>query len=592
MISEEYIMISKKHLDILVAQKVLTQEQREQIEIAFQKEPQLDLVEFIIKQGFTTLEKIAHAYAAYAGLFVVESIQDEMADLSLLSKVPLKFLRDNVVMPIKQDGNIVILTADPMSFQSLDELNLLLGGGALYAVATPSLIVNSINKYYPLEGSKEVIEELEEEADAGEAVALEDLGEKDILTMATEAPIIKLVNHILFQAVKQNASDIHVEPFEKEMRVRYRIDGVMYDSMNPPKRIQGALVSRIKIMANLNIAEKRIPQDGRIAIKVADKSIDLRVSILPVVYGERIVMRLLDKSRTFGHLEELGMGERDLKIMLKNVERPNGIIYVTGPTGSGKTSTLYSVLGKLNKPDVNIITVEDPVEYQMSGIGQVQVKEKVGMSFAAALRSILRQDPDVVMIGETRDQETAQIAIQAALTGHLVLSTLHTNSAPASITRLIDMGIEPFLIASSVVVVLAQRLIRTLCADCKKSYVPSVDLLERIGLSKKEAESIQFFEPGGCDQCSHLGYRGRKAIFEVMEMTPGISALTMQRADTSVLRQRAIQDGMSLLVQDGVRAIKNGLTTIEEVLSVATIEIEAEDEVGNQKKDSLDVNRE
>ncbi|HTM05771.1 MAG TPA: type II secretion system ATPase GspE [Patescibacteria group bacterium] len=581
-------MITKKHLDILVQQGVLTQEQHGQINAAWQKEPQLDIADFIIKQGFATAEKMAQAYASYSGFLFIQSIQDEMTDLALLAKVPLKFLRDNVVIPIKKEGSIIILTADPLAFQSLDELNLLLGGGAIYAVATPVLIMNSINKYYPLEGSKEVIEELEEEADAGEAVALEDLGEKDILTMATEAPIIKLVNHILFQAVKQNASDIHVEPFEKEMRVRYRIDGVMYDTMNPPKRIQGALVSRIKIMANLNIAEKRVPQDGRIAIKVADKSIDLRVSILPVVYGERIVMRLLDKSRTFGRLEDLGMDARDLKIMLKNVERPNGIIYVTGPTGSGKTSTLYSVLGKLNKPDVNIITVEDPVEYQMSGIGQVQVKEKVGMTFAAALRSILRQDPDVVMIGETRDQETAQIAIQAALTGHLVLSTLHTNSAPASITRLIDMGIEPFLIASSVVVVLAQRLIRTLCVDCKKLYTPSIDLLERIGLSKEEAATIKFFEPIGCDQCSHLGYRGRKAIFEVMEITPGISALTMQRADTSLLRQRAMQDGMTLLVQDGVRAIKQGVTTIEEVLSVATIEIEAEDELIMQNKDNKD----
>jgi general secretion pathway protein E len=582
-------MFTKKHLDILVAQGAITQGQKEQIEASWAKDPQLAVVDFIVKQGFSTGEKIAAAYAAYSGFTFVQSIQDEMADLALLAKVPLKFLRDNLVMPIKKDGTIVILTTDPLHFQPLDELNMLLGGSTVYAVATPLLIINSINKYYPLEGTKEVIEELEEEAGAGEAVALEDIGEKDILTMATEAPIIKLVNHILFQAVKQGASDIHIEPFEKEMRVRYRIDGVMYDSMNPPKRIQGALVSRIKIMANLNIAEKRIPQDGRIAIKVADKSIDLRVSILPVVYGERIVMRLLDKSRTFGHLEELGMAERDLKIMLKNVDRPNGIIYVTGPTGSGKTSTLYSVLGKLNKPDINIITVEDPVEYQMSGIGQVQVKEKVGMTFAAALRSILRQDPDVVMIGETRDQETAQIAIQAALTGHLVLSTLHTNSAPASITRLIDMGVEPFLIASSVVVVLAQRLIRTLCPDCKKSYKPPVDLLERIGLTAQEAAIITFYEPAGCDQCTHLGYRGRKAIFEVMEMTQGMSALTMQRADTTAMRQRAIQDGMILLVQDGVRAIKKGLTTIEEVLSVATIEIEAEDE--NIKIDEAEVEK-
>lgn len=570
--------MTEKHLDLLVVQHVLTDDQRNQIKAALSKDIQLDMYDFIIKQGFATAETIAQAYAAYAGLSVVQSINDEMADLTLLAKVPLKFLRDNVIMPIKKDGAVLVITADPMNFQPLDELNMLMGGSIEYAVATPALIIGSINKYYPLEGTKEVIEELEEEADATETVALEDLGEKDILTMATEAPIIKLVNHILFQAVKQGASDIHIEPFEKEMRVRYRIDGVMYDSMTPPKRIQGALVSRIKIMSNLNIAEKRIPQDGRIAIKVADKAIDLRVSILPVVYGERIVMRLLDKSKTFGQLEDLNMSDRDLKIMLKNVERPNGIIYVTGPTGSGKTSTLYSILGKLNQPDVNIITVEDPVEYQMSGIGQVQVKEKVGMTFAAALRSILRQDPDIVMIGETRDQETAQIAIQAALTGHLVLSTLHTNSAPASITRLIDMGIEPFLIASSVVVVLAQRLIRTLCNDCKKQYVPSADLCERVGLTKDEASKITFYEPVGCEQCSQLGYRGRRAIFEVMEMTPGVAALTMQRADTAVLRQKALQDGMTMLVADGLRAIKFGLTTIEEVLSVATIEMEAEPE--------------
>lgn len=570
--------MTEKHLDLLVAQHVLTDDQRNQIKAALSKDIQLDMYDFILKQGFATAETIAQAYATYAGLSVVQSINDEMADLTLLAKVPLKFLRDNVIMPIKKAGAVLVVTADPMNFQPLDELNMLMGGSIEYAVATPALIIGSINKYYPLEGTKEVIEELEEEADATETVALEDLGEKDILTMATEAPIIKLVNHILFQAVKQGASDIHIEPFEKEMRVRYRIDGVMYDSMTPPKRIQGALVSRIKIMSNLNIAEKRIPQDGRIAIKVADKAIDLRVSILPVVYGERIVMRLLDKSKTFGQLEDLNMSERDLKIMLKNVERPNGIIYVTGPTGSGKTSTLYSILGKLNRPDVNIITVEDPVEYQMSGIGQVQVKEKVGMTFAAALRSILRQDPDIVMIGETRDQETAQIAIQAALTGHLVLSTLHTNSAPASITRLIDMGIEPFLIASSVVVVLAQRLIRTLCNDCKKQYVPSADLCERVGLTKDEAAKITFYEPVGCEQCSQLGYRGRRAIFEVMEMTPGVAALTMQRADTAVLRQKALQDGMTMLVADGLRAIKFGLTTIEEVLSVATIEMEAEPE--------------
>ena len=567
-------MAQQTHADILVAQGVITQQQLDQArqEIAQMEQP-LSLEQHLIKQKITTDQAIAQAYATYAGLTYIASITDEMADLTLLAKVPLKFLRDNIVIPIKQNNHITIVAADPLNFQPLDELNMLLGGNTTYAVATPALIFNSINKYYPLEGTKEVIEELEEEA-GPEAVALEGIEEKDILTMATEAPIIKLVNNILFQAVKQGASDIHIEPFEKEMRIRYRIDGVMYDIMAPPKRVQGALVSRIKIMANLNIAEKRIPQDGRIAIKVADKAVDIRVSILPVAFGERIVMRLLDKSRTFANLEDLGMSKHDLEIVIRSIQRPNGIVYVTGPTGSGKTSTLYSILSRLNKPEVNIITVEDPVEYQMAGIGQVQVREKVGLTFAAALRSILRQDPDIIMIGETRDQETAQIAIQSALTGHLVLSTLHTNNAPAAVTRLIDMGVEPFLIASSVVAILAQRLVRTLCSDCKKPYNPPAELLQRLGLNQQEAKKITFYQAIGCDQCSGHGYRGRRAIFEVMEMTPAIAHLTMERADTSTIRHKAQQEGMTMLIDDGIAAIKAGLTTIEEVLAVASIEHE------------------
>jgi general secretion pathway protein E len=422
-----------------------------------------------------------------------------------------------------------------------------------------------------------MIEELKEEGEPLEQVEFASIGETDILEMATEAPIIKLVNNILYQAVKRNASDIHIEPFEKELRVRYRIDGVMYDVMAPPKRIQGALSSRIKIMSNLNIAEKRLPQDGRMQIKVGDKAIDIRVSVLPVVFGERIVMRLLDKSRTFGNLDTIGMSERDLAIVRENIARPNGILYVTGPTGSGKTSTLYSILGELNKPDVNIVTVEDPVEYQMAGIGQVQVKEKVGLTFAAALRSILRQDPDIIMIGETRDQETAQIAVQAALTGHLVLSTLHTNSAPASITRLIDMGVEPFLIASSVAMIIAQRLVRKLCPKCKQAYRPEAELLNRLGLTQEQAENIEFYKAVGCSECLNTGYQGRLAVFEVMEMTAGIASLTMKRADTAVIRTQAIKDGMTLLVQDGVRKIGQGLTTVEEVLAVATMEYTVEE---------------
>ena len=425
--------------------------------------------ECLVEKKFTTHEDIAKAYAKRVGLNYIDTVTDKTADLDLLAKVPLKFLRDNEVMPVMIEGNIVILTADPFDFQPLDELNMLLGGTTQYAVASLPVIMNGINRYYPLEGTERMMKELEEEEEAPKEVAFEEIEEKDILGMATEAPIIKLVNNIFFQAVKRDASDIHIEPFEKEIRVRYRIDGVMYTAMNPPKRIQGALTSRIKIMAHLDIAEKRIPQDGRIAIKVGDKAYDIRVSVLPVTFGERIVMRLLDKSRTFTGLKDIGFSDRDYKIIENTIHRPNGIIYVTGPTGSGKTSTLYSVLNELNSPEVNIITVEDPVEYQMAGVGQVGVREKVGLTFAAALRSILRQDPDIVMIGETRDQETAQIAVQAALTGHLVLSTLHTNSAPASITRLIDMGVEPFLIASSVAMIIAQRLVRKLCSHCKKA---------------------------------------------------------------------------------------------------------------------------
>lgn len=533
-----------------------------------------EVTQCLLDKKILTPEALATALSAYVDVPYVEKITDKMADVTILGKIPLKFLRENTVMPVLLDGKLTILTANPMHFQAIDDLNLLLGGGLPYAVATPKVIIEAINRYYPLEGSKQVIEELEEESPQLEEVEFGGIDERDIVSMAAEAPVIKLVNHILYQAVKQEASDIHIEPYEKELLVRYRIDGVLYTVMTPPKRIQDALISRIKIMANLNIAEKRIPQDGRIDLRVAGKPYDIRVSILPVQFGERIVMRLLDKSKSFSKLQDLGFSERDLHVVLKAIHKPNGIIYVTGPTGSGKTSTLYAILGELNKPDVNIITVEDPVEYQMKGIGQVQVRSKIGMTFAAALRSILRQDPDIIMIGETRDQETAQIAVQSALTGHLVLSTLHTNSAPATITRLLDMGMEPYLIASSLDLCMAQRLIRKLCPLCKKAYKPTQEQLDMIGFSKKEAAKITFYEPVGCEECSQTGYKGRMPLFELMEMTPDISRLVMQRADTNVLKAQAVKDGMKLLVQDGMRRIAEGLTSIQEVLSVATAELD------------------
>jgi len=568
----EKTMIRKDLGDFLIESGTINTQQLAECQKTL-KETGQSLTECLVKNEFVNPHDLSKALARYASVDFYESITDKMADLILLSKVPLTFLRDNIIIPVKINEQPILLVSNPLHFQPIDELNMLLGGGIPYAVAPEKIIIDGINRYYPLEGSKEMIKELEEEEEKDiNAVEFEEIGEKDILAMATEAPIIKLVNHILFQAVKRGASDIHIEPFEKELSVRYRIDGVLYEVMKPPKRIQSALISRIKIMANLNIAEKRIPQDGRIDIRIAGKSIDIRASILPVNFGERVVMRLLDKSKSFGKLEDLGMDEYDYKLLTKSINRPNGIIYVTGPTGSGKTTTLYAILSKLNTPEVNIITVEDPVEYQMTGIGQVQVKEKVGMTFAAALRSILRQDPDIVMIGETRDQETAQIAVQAALTGHLVLSTLHTNNAPASITRLLDMGVEPYLIASSVVLIMAQRLVRKLCPYCKKPYKPRKEVLISIGLTEKEAKSIIFYEQVGCEECNNTGYKGRLAIFELMRITPEIAKLTIDRADTSLLRNQAIDDGMKLLVQDGLRKIKEGLTTIEEVLSVATIE--------------------
>jgi len=561
-------MAQKKIGEILVDAGVITQEQ-----LAVCQQGVVDtgqtIQQCLIEKKAVSAEVIAQTLAKHSGLAYVPSFEEHMIDVALLGKVSLRFLRENTVMPIMMNGKIVILTASPFHFQPIDELSILLGESLGSAVATEKLIMDGINRYYPLGGTKQMIAELEEETAFEEGAAFDQIDEKDILAMAAEAPIIKLVNHILFQAAKRGASDIHIEPFEKEITVRYRIDGVMYNIMSPPKRVQGALASRVKIMAGLNIAEKRIPQDGRIEIKVADKAIDIRVSILPVAFGERIVMRLLDKTRTFATLEDLGLSERNLRVLIKSIAQPSGIIFITGPTGSGKTTTLYSILGRLSTPEVNIVTVEDPIEYQMQGIGQVQVKAKIGLTFAAALRSILRQDPDIIMIGETRDQETAQIAIQSALTGHLVLSTLHTNSAPATITRLLDMGVEPYLIASSIVSACAQRLIRRLCDDCKAAYKPSQELLTSVGLSQSEATGITFYQSKGCHKCINTGFKGRLAIFEIMEMTNDIARLTIERADTSRLKQQAQKDGMTLLLQDGVRKITQGVTTIEEVLSVA-----------------------
>lgn len=562
-------MLKKKFGEILVEQKAITEDQLKE---ALQEKEQSGglLGEILLKKGILSKNQLSKALSTQLGIPFVKKITEQMIDPQILGKIPLKFLRQHIVIPIMFEGEKTILTANPRDLQPIDDLSLLIEGDVSCAVSTDQEIISAINKYYPLETSREMMEELAEEGE--EEFELGVIEEKDIMEMANDAPIVKLVNHTIFQAVKENASDIHIEPFEKELRIRYRIDGILYERLMPPKRYQGAIVSRIKIMTNLNIAEKRIPQDGRIHIKVADKAIDLRVSILPCNFGERVAIRLLDKTKGVAKLEGLNLNDRDYKIVSKHIERPNGIILVSGPTGSGKTTTLYSILDRLNKEDVNIITVEDPVEYTISGISQVHVLEKIGLTFAIALRSILRQDPDIILIGEIRDTETAQIATQAALTGHLVLSTIHTNSAPATITRLIDMDIEPFLIASSVICIMSQRLVRRVCDKCKQPYTPTPEMIKRIGLSQQQAKSITFYKATGCDECIQNGYKGRLAIFEVMEMTDEIAKLIVQKVDASVIKAQALKEGMTPLSADGLRCIKNGITTIEEVLSVAYAE--------------------
>jgi general secretion pathway protein E len=564
-------MIKKDILQIMRDKNIVSADQLDECRAIAQQEGR-PITDILVERHYITPDDVARAYSELRGLPYIDTVTEGMANPAVLGSIPIKFLRQNGVMPIDYNGKVMILSANPTNFRPLDELAALLGSDVIYGVAALPTIIEAINRYYPLGGAKQMIEELEEEKGMPNPLELSQIEEKDILSMATEAPIIKLVNHIFVQAVKRGASDIHIEPYEKEVRVRFRIDGVMYPAFTPPKRVQGALISRIKIMANLNIAEKRLPQDGRIEIKVADKEIDIRVSILPIQFGERVVMRLLDKSKTFSQLDSLGFSERDKRIVLESIGRANGIILVSGPTGSGKTSTLYSILNRLNSPEVNIITVEDPVEYQMAGIAQVQVKDKIGLTFAAALRSILRQDPDIIMIGETRDQETAQIAIQSALTGHLVLSTIHTNSAPATITRLLDMGIEPFLISSSLVSVLAQRLVRRLCDACKVKYTPPADVLRLLGINPDRASSLVFYKAVGCPECNETGYKGRLPIFEVMQISNEIARLTIDRADTGAIRREAMKEGMTTLVQDGVAKILAGLTTAEEVLRVASTE--------------------
>jgi general secretion pathway protein E len=502
----------------------------------------------------------------------IEAIKDEEIDFSLLQNLPLSFVKGNVFLPLrKEDGQLVAAVADSRGILALRDLARNLNLKPHPVQAGEKIIFDAINRVYSRTSRvNEVMGDIKGEDLS--MVATEFESPKDLLELTEDAPIIRLLNALMMESVKEKASDIHVEPYEKGLDVRFRVDGILRKVLSPPKIIQDALISRVKILAGLDIAEKRLPQDGRIKLLVGGKDIDIRVSIIPTALGERAVLRLLDRQAGVLSLEMLGLSDSILTSFKNALSRPNGIILVTGPTGSGKTTTLYASLLKLNTEERNIITVEDPVEYQLGGIGQMQVNPKIGLTFAAGLRSILRQDPDIMMVGEIRDLETAEIAVHASLTGHLVLSTLHTNDAPSALTRLIDMGIEPFLVASSLVCVLAQRLVRVICPHCKESYIPTRQETDYLEITPAPA---LLYRGKGCEKCLEKGYLGRTGIYELLEITPDIRTMIVERKDAQVIRRTAsMKSGFRTLQKNATDKIIKGITTIEEVLRVTQKEVE------------------
>ena len=493
----------------------------------------------------------------------------ESINIDFTQNVPIAYLKKHKIVPIITAGSRVIAMNDPVNFQPADDLRLLLQMQDLQVVlASHDAITAAINLAYDMSRSsaKDYFEEINEST--ADDLISEISETADLLDETSDAPIIKLVNLLVAGAIKDRASDIHVEPYSGKLNIRYRIDGILYDILRLPRRIQSPLTSRLKIMAKLNIAEKRLPQDGRIELKIADRLVDVRVSVLPTAFGERVVLRLLDKSADILLLSDLGMHDDRISMLNRLIKSPYGILLVTGPTGSGKTTTLYAALSTINRPEINIITIEDPIEYQMDGVGQIQVNPKIDLTFAAGLRSIVRQDPDVILIGEIRDRETAEIAIQSSLTGHLVFSTLHTNDAASAVTRLIDMGVEPFLVTSSVVAIIAQRLVRVLCPHCKEVYVPDEETLSNLGLSTSVLKNNTFYRKKGCNLCMQTGFHGRSAIFEIMIVEDNIRRMVLKTSDANQISDLAIKQGMITLQQDGIQKVLAGITTTEEVLRV------------------------
>jgi type IV pilus assembly protein PilB len=569
----ELLMAAKQknnYTDILVRQGILSQDQVHEAE-QMTKQTGMQLQDALVRLGYATGEEVVRALAEQYGLDYVDLNEVEIPP-AVVELVPESVARENAILPLSEtDGVLKIIAADPNNYDTLEKLRFILNRRIEMCLAPRDTILEAINRYYGqsvAESQDSMLQEFTDTAiDFTEAeVESQSRGEQ---IDENSAPVVRLVHLIITEAVQLRASDIHIEPFEDRVRVRYRVDGILAERDNAPRRLLGAILSRIKILSKLDIAERRRTQDGRIKVTVGEKELDLRVSVIPTNHGQSVVMRILDKDNIRVGLRQLGFMDEDYQRFKALTRRPNGIILVTGPTGSGKTTSLYAALNELNTPDRKIITAEDPVEYYLPGINQVEIKHEIGLDFARVIRAMLRQAPNVILVGEMRDLETAQMGIQASLTGHLVFSTLHTNDAPGAVTRLIDMGVPAYLVASSVVAILAQRLVRVICQKCKQPYKPPESVIEASGMSPEMVASATFMKGRGCSNCHNSGFRGRMGIFELMMMSSKVRELTFQERPTTEIRRVAMGEGMKTLYADGMQKVCRGITTLEEVLRVA-----------------------
>lgn len=565
-------MVQEKLGKLLVSARLINEEQLQKA-IFTQKKEGGRLGSILVKLGFMEENKLLTFLSQQYKLPFVDPARLEI-DPAVIKLVPSELVQKHHVIPIKRTGSTLsVAMADPSDVFAIDDIKFMTSYDVAPVLASEGSIIAAINQHYDSSMQLQTVLKSMESRDDMELTVTSDEEEDEQVNVSQlkeaveEAPVVKLVNLILVEGIKKGVSDIHIEAYEKKFRVRYRLDGTMFEVMAPPMKLRAALTSRIKIMADLDIAERRLPQDGRIKLKLKDREVDMRVSSLPCLFGEKIVLRILDKSNLTLDLAKLGFEPKALQDFMTAISSPYGMVLVTGPTGSGKTTSLYSALHYINTEDINIMTAEDPVEYNLVGINQVQMKEEIGLNFAAALRSFLRQDPDVIMVGEVRDYETAEIAVKAALTGHLVLSTLHTNDAPSTINRLLNMGVEPFLVASSVILILAQRLIRRICTGCKGEEQASPESLIEIGFDPEDAQSVVCYKGKGCNNCSNTGYKGRMAIYEVMPIGDELRELILQGASSDEIKKKVMSLGMKSLRMSGLQKVKEGVTTVEEVVN-------------------------